>query len=139
MRRRWRLGVHLFAAQVRLHARDQFARAEGLGHVVVAADFQSQDAIHLVGPRRQEQHRRARQHRGVPDLAAQLKAVQIGQHDVQQDQIGLGLLQRAQGAFRAAEQLRLIPMADEVVLDQRGKLRFILHDGNFFRHGTCLP
>ena len=40
--------------------------------------------------------------------------------------------------FDAAQQLRLVPMADEVVLDQRGKFRFILHDGDFLRHGTCL-
>ena len=70
-----RLGVHLLAPQVRLHPRHQFARAERLGHVIVAADFEAQHAVHFVRARGQEQHRGARQHRRLANLAAQLETV----------------------------------------------------------------
>ena len=56
--------------QHRLHPRRQLARGEGLGHVVVAAELQAEDAIHLLGPRRQEDDRQATavgaQARGTP-------------------------------------------------------------------------
>jgi hypothetical protein len=43
----------LGAPQDRSNARDQFARAEGLGDVVVGAHFQPNDAVHFLAARRQ--------------------------------------------------------------------------------------
>ena len=47
-----RFGVQRFAPQMGLHARDQLARAEGLGHVVVAADFErpARGPLHPTAP-----------------------------------------------------------------------------------------
>src|ERR1051326_7255063 len=98
--------VHFFPAEVRLNARDQLARAEGLGHVVVAADLQAEDAVDFVGAGCEKQYRRARQHCGLADLAAELEAIDIGQHDVQQDEIGLGEFEGLEGALRTAKHLR---------------------------------
>ena len=44
----------LFASQQPLDAEDELARAERLGHIVVRAQFQAQDAINLTGFRRQD-------------------------------------------------------------------------------------
>ena len=113
-----RLLVAFDAAQVRFHPRHQFARAEGLGHVIVAADFEAQDAVHFIGAGRQEQHGRARQNGGLADLAAQLEAVGIGQHDVQQDQVGLPVFQLFQRSLVAREDLGQVTLAGQIVFEQ---------------------
>ena len=79
-------------AQQRLDARLQLAHAERLGEVVVAADLQSDDLVELGVAGRQEQHRNARLR---AQAAADLVAVDAGQHDVEHHQIeGLGLGKR---------------------------------------------
>jgi hypothetical protein len=55
------------AAQDAADARQQLARAEGLGQVVVGAHFQADDAVDLVGTRGEHDHRQARFH---PQVAA---------------------------------------------------------------------
>ena len=52
-----RFAVGVQAAQDGAHPRGDLARAERLGHVVVAAQFEADDAVDLVGTGGQEQHR----------------------------------------------------------------------------------
>jgi hypothetical protein len=56
--RRWRRDAG--TAEDRIHPRDQFARAERFGYVVIAADLKAEDAVDLLVTRRQEQDRRLR-------------------------------------------------------------------------------
>src|SRR5262249_12962383 len=51
-----RSAIHLAAPEVGFDACDELTRAEGLGHVVVAADLQAKDAIDLIGASGEEQH-----------------------------------------------------------------------------------
>jgi hypothetical protein len=76
------------APHQRLQARDQFARLEGLGEVVVGAQLQPDDAAHRVAARGQHQHRRRVGLGAQP--AQQRQAVLAGQHQVQHDGIGPG-------------------------------------------------
>ena len=71
------------AAQDRIHPRDQFARAERLCHVIVAADLKSENAVDLLVAGRQEQDRRIRR---LPDLAADFEAVHLRHADVEHDE-----------------------------------------------------
>ena len=74
----------LHAPQQRAHPRDQLARRERLGHVVVGADRQPDQQVGLLAARRQHQHR----DRPVAlDAAADLEPVQPGQHQVEHHQV----------------------------------------------------
>ena len=78
-RRRWRR-----AAQHGLHAADELGDAEGLGDVVVGAGLEADDLVEL-GVLRGEH-----QHVGVAELAhpaADLDAVDVGQAEVEDDQV----------------------------------------------------
>ncbi len=73
------------ALEDRAHPRDQLARAEGFGDVIVGAEFEPEDAVDLVvaGGQEQDRHLGAR-----TDPAAGLEPVHLGQADVEHDQIG---------------------------------------------------
>jgi hypothetical protein len=67
-------------AQHGLHAGHELARLEGLGHVVVGAQLQPDHAVHhLAAGGEHDQGDVA----GAADGAAQLEAVHLGQHDVE--------------------------------------------------------
>ncbi|SPF49561.1 hypothetical protein SBA4_4090016 [Candidatus Sulfopaludibacter sp. SbA4] len=117
-----------------LHARDQLARAEGLGHVVVAADFEAQHAVHLVRSRGEKQDRGPAQHGRLADQPAQLEAVYLGKHDVQQDEVRLGLFQGFESALGAVQKLGLIALPAQVVIDERGQLVLVFHDSDSLGH-----
>ena len=98
------------AAQDGAQAGQQLARVEGLGQVVVGADFEAHDAVGLLAPCRQHQDR----HVGAgANRPAELEAVAIGQHEVQDHRVvaalkggretGLGALPMLEGQAGAAE------------------------------------
>lgn len=69
-----------------MHARRQLPHRERLGHVVVGADPEPDQHVGLVVARGEHQHR----HRaGGLHTAADLQSVEAGQHDVEDQQIGL--------------------------------------------------
>ena len=59
-----------------LDARDQLARAEGLGHVVVGAELEAEHPVDLLVARRERDHRRLAER---PDAPADLEPVDAGQ------------------------------------------------------------
>ena len=71
-------------AQHDLDARQQLARVERLGQVVVGAHLQADDAVGLVAARGQHDHRDFRLR---AQLAAQRQPVVAGQHHVEHDQV----------------------------------------------------
>ena len=75
------------AAQQRLDAREQLARLEGLGQVVVGAELQTDDAVHRLAARGQHQQRQAAQARIGAQLARQVQAVAVGQHQVEHQHV----------------------------------------------------
>src|SRR5262249_45987079 len=117
---RWRRSaIHLAAPEVGFDACDELTRAEGPDSAVVAADRQAKDAIDLIGSSGQEQHGGSIEKPAGANLAAEFEAVGLGEHDVQNDEVGLGLLQGFQRAGRSAEHVGLVSLAGEIVLDQR--------------------
>ena len=70
------------AAVERVHAREQLGGGEGLGDIVVRAGHEAGDLVHLLalGAEHEDAHLRA----GRADAAADLKAVDIRQHHVEQ-------------------------------------------------------
>mmetsp|Transcript_21671 Transcript_21671/g.84405 ORF Transcript_21671/g.84405 Transcript_21671/m.84405 type:complete len:428 (+) Transcript_21671:1981-3264(+) len=73
------------AAQHRVDAGQQFARIEGLGEIVVRADLQADDAVHVLDLG--GQHDDGRAVVGGAQPAADGQAVFAGQHQVQHDQV----------------------------------------------------
>ncbi|BBE23788.1 hypothetical protein MN0502_26710 [Arthrobacter sp. MN05-02] len=75
------------AAEQRVDARHEFARAEGLADVVVGTGLEARQALDLIRARRDHQDV------GVgegADLPADLHAVAVGQVQVERDQVGAG-------------------------------------------------
>ena len=75
------------AAEDRLHARDDLGEAERLGHVVVAAGAQRLDLVLDRVLRGQEENRRLEAL--LPQPPADLDAVEVGEHPVEHDEVGL--------------------------------------------------
>ena len=73
------------AAQHRLDAGDQLAWREGFGQVVVRADREADQLIHLIGTGRQ--HDDVRIGEGT-ELAANFQPVHLGEHQVEHDDVG---------------------------------------------------
>ena len=74
------------SSQDRADAGDHLLEAEGLGDVVVAADRQALDLVAHVVARGEEQDRRGQP--GVPEPSRHGEAVHVGQHDVEDDEVG---------------------------------------------------
>ena len=100
------------AAQDALHAQNEFARAEGFGHVVVRAEFKSDDAVHFLSLRGEHEDRDAFRLRSVLERLADLEARHAGQHEIQHDE---------RGELRA----RGVERARAVIGFQRGKARVL--------------
>ena len=125
--------------QVRLHPRHQLARAEGLGDVIVAADFEAQHAIHFIGSRRQEEDGDPGQRAVLPHAAAEVETVAVGQHDVENDQVRFPDFQLFDRAFRAGDDARRQSLAAQIVLEQRGEFGLVFNDGYLFWHSVGFP
>jgi len=67
------------------HASDELRRAERLRHVVVRAELEAKDAVHLLAARAHHQDRHAR---GLADLAENVATVSVRKHDVEKDDVG---------------------------------------------------
>jgi hypothetical protein len=72
------------APQDRLHSRQQLARLEWLGQIVIGAELEPDDAIHGITARGEHQDRRLRLR---PNAAAHIKTVDIGQREVENDAV----------------------------------------------------
>ena len=125
------------AAQQRPHPGQQFARLEGLGQVVVGADLQTHDAVGGLTPRREHQDR----HRGgcprhLPDLAAHVQTVPVGQHQVQQHQPRHLLSQRRQTFPRRSLMLHGKAGLPQIAAHHVGQAAVIVDQQNLGRrHG----
>ena len=73
-------------AQNGLDAQHELAHAERLDHVIVRSQAQAHHAVHFLAARREHQHRNGRGLGLAAQPAADLKAVQGGQHHIQDNQ-----------------------------------------------------
>src|SRR5690242_14997952 len=65
------------APQMRFTARDELANAEGLGYIIIAAQFEPQHTIDFLRSRRKEQNGRLSQRGIFTDLAAKIESVRL--------------------------------------------------------------
>ena len=79
-------GVRAVTAQHCHHPRHHLARTERLADVVVGTDVQAQQAVDLFHPRGDHDHRYVA---AGAQFAAQVHAIALRQHQVQQHQVGL--------------------------------------------------
>ena len=80
--------VQLLDAQDRAHARHERGLVDRLGQVFIAADVQAGNDILGVAARRDQDDRDERQALVGLELAAHLEPVELGHHDVEEDQVG---------------------------------------------------
>ena len=116
------------AAQQRADAGHHFVRAERLGDVVVGAELEPDDAIGFLGLRRQHDDR---DRRGVgvgPDRAAQLQAVEPGQHQVEHHQVGRVALDLRHDVAPGRDQRRQEAGLAQVVLEQAADIGIVFGD-----------
>ena len=102
------VGRALGAAQQRVHARDELARAERLRHVVVGADGEPDEQIGLAVAGGEHQDR---QRALALDLLAHLDAVETGEHEVEHDEVGPDALAELDAARAVARDLDLVALA----------------------------
>src|ERR1039458_9045163 len=129
-----RRGTGLVAAQDGANAGGEFAGVEGLGQIIVGAEFQADDAVDILAAGGEHEHRDF----GFEAEAAQdFEAIDAGEHDVEHHQIDAGL----QGAFQAA--VALIgclhgkAFAAEELAQERGEFGVVIDQQDV--HGSNLP
>ena len=125
------------AAEDCLDARDQLLEAERLDEVVVAA---GREAPHLVFggiPGGEEHHRRA------PALlapaTADLEAVEVGQHHVEDHEVGFDRTDRLEGLPPRLDGVHVEPRVAQGRLEHRAQVQLVVHQEQAFtRHWPTL-
>ena len=116
-------------AQQRARARQQVAQVDRLGDVVVARDFQPENAIDLgVAARHEDDPGLAE----CLDFLGELETVTVGKLHVEEDQVGAPALERlaALGAAPGFGDLEI--MVGEIPRDHRARDRIVLDDDQPF-------
>ena len=129
--RGWFGVVVLCAAQNGLDARHQFADTERLDDVIVRAEFEADDAVNLLAARRNHDDRHVA---GLAEFAAHVEAVHFGDHQVEQDQVGLEFPREAQGRAPIRGDLHIVQRLAEVVCQQIGDRGLVIHDEDAMCH-----
>ena len=115
------------AAQDALHARRELAGRERLRDVVVRAELEPDDAVRLLAAGGQHDHREVR---ARADPAAELEPVRAREHHVEDDEVGLGALDRVAGGVAVARLERPVPFAGEVADDHLANDRLVVDHEN---------
>jgi hypothetical protein len=126
-------------AQHRVDPRQQLARIERLGQVVVRSHFQSENAIDVLAARGEHDDRylRFRAH-----LAAQAEAVFTRQHHVEDEQIDAMVGHRPDHFAPVDRHRDVAAVAAQVFRDQRPRLAVVVNDENVRRcrsHAVSCP
>jgi hypothetical protein len=123
------------AAQHDLDPRDQFLRAERLRQVVVCADAEAQHDVAFLSLRSDHDHGDGTRHRIGLHTAADLDAVDAGQHQVEDQQIGGLGADQAQPLLSVPAREHFVAFPLEVVLEDFADVRLVLDDDDLgFRH-----
>jgi hypothetical protein len=122
-----------------LHARHQLQHRERLGQVVVGAQLQPEDAVHFARPRADDDDRRVARHGA--GAAADLEAVDAGQHQVEHQRVPAAALQFAQAGMAVGGMLHGIALVAQVHAQKFGDVGVVLDDQHAFGgvHGADCP
>ena len=131
-----RARTRLRPPQHRFHSRHELSRAERLDHVVVGAHLQSDDAVGLLAARGEHDDR----HVGVlAEYAADLEAVEDGEHQVEHDEVRVPVLRDLEGVGPVGRDGGVVPFELQVSLDDLRHNAFVVHDENSSRHDVVAP
>ena len=119
------LGRPVGPAQDGADAGDELARAERLGQVVVGTELEPEQLVELVVARREHDDR---DRRVAAQLAGDVEAVEPGQAEVEDDQVGPALADGRQRGRAVAGGEDGEARVLEVVAGERGDLRFVVDD-----------
>src|SRR5678815_4493444 len=95
-----RSGARMMSPQKGSSACHQFANAEWFGDVIIRAELQSTHHIALLTFRRQHKNWHLQFFRA--DGATDLEAVKLGQHDIENDQLGMLIERRVESLLTIA-------------------------------------
>src|SRR5918997_2823205 len=106
------------------HAGDELAHGERLGDVVVGPELEPDDPVYLVvlGGEHDDGHVALR-----PDAPAHLGAVELGEHDVQDDEVRLVALESLQGLLAVADGMDLETLPLQGVRQHLLQRRLVVH------------
>ena len=132
------VGQHLRsrAPQQRLHAGEQFARLERFAQVVVGADLQAHDAVGGLTARCQHQQRQPSRAGLGAQFAREVQAVTVGQHQVEQQCVVMGLFQAVTTGGQRAGGVDFKTAAAQVVADHVGQAHVVVNQQQAAGHGV---
>src|SRR5262249_39758836 len=113
-----------------LDAQDQFPRAEGFGDVVVGAEFQTENPIHLRGLGGEHDDRDGGRAGVAPEDFANFQAVHSGDHQVEDDKVGQQVAGFLQGFFAVDCGGDLVTGTFEVEAHQFDGIRLVVDHKN---------
>ncbi len=122
--------------QHRADARQELARIEGLGEIVVGAQLQPDDLVGVVAARRHHDHRRAP---ALADLAREREAVHAGQHQVDQEDVEARSAQGLQRLGGIACHHRRHAVLPQELSEQRGELAVVFDEQRADHHSPGGP
>ena len=119
------------------HARHELARGERLDHVVVGAELEADDPVDLLTARGQHDDRNV----GLgPDQAAEVSSVPVGEHHVQQDQVGRRCAPGLGGLLDRSRDLGVEALPSQVLGERLGDRLLVLDDQDTrFHAGIVSP
>lgn len=136
-----RFGRASCSAKDGANAGDEFANAERLGYVVISASVEPADLVDLLPPRREDDDRDKRIE--AAEFFADLEAVGVGEHQIEQDGFGFFLLGELYATVSSACRDDGKPFELERIREAEDDVRFVFDDEDFFlgRHlsGPVLP
>src|SRR6266481_551877 len=122
-------------AEQGFNAGDQFARAEGLGDVIVGAHFEADDAVGFVAASREHEDRKTVEGLVLADFAANVQAGHFRKHEIEKKQIGWRFFQGGKAAGAVEGGVDLKPLVGKVVADEFDDVsivfnyQYALHEG----------
>ena len=116
------------AAAERAQPQHELAQAEGLTDVVVGAGLEAGHAIGLGRAAGQHEDAHVRRLGGGLELAADLGAGDVGQVQIEQDQLGTLPLRALEGVFSGRRQRRAVAVLAQLRVEQALQLAVILDD-----------
>jgi len=110
-----------------MDASDEFLRIEGLREVIVGPEFKSEDAVSVLTPCREHDHRDGE---SLSQSAQHVEAVQRRQHHVQDDEIEYFFSEQVQGCLPILSDHNTERLCREVLRQHQVKLAIVVHEQN---------